>query len=111
MQIEQHPAFLKFRRQLIAFLTVRRGFAGPTAGVRHKLALLIVDWDANAPGHQPAVAIPETERLDDRGRQAALGEVRVRRIEFQLERKRWVDRLRVAMNLAACQGNWSRDRR
>ena len=49
-----------------------------------------MDRDADPPGHDALLAVAEAEPLDERCRYAPLGEVRVRRVELQLEPQRLV---------------------
>jgi hypothetical protein len=90
VQVKEHPAFLEFRRQLVALLTVRHVIAGPASGIGDKLALPIVNRDTDPPGHAATGAEAEPEQFDELGAEAAPLKIRVRGIELQREGERWV---------------------
>src|SRR4051812_46401351 len=110
MQVEQHPAFLKFLRQLITTLTIGYPLiAGPSAGIGDKLAALIMDWDTDPPRHAAAATETETEQFYELGAEPTLGEIRMHRIELQCEGQGSVDRLiRRHRSVADCRFGISR---
>ena len=93
VQIEQHPAFLEFRRQLVALFTVRHVVTGPAPGIGNELAALIMDRDTDPPGHAAAAAEAEPKQFDEFGAEPMPLKIRVRRIKLQRERQGRVYRL------------------
>jgi hypothetical protein len=52
-----------------------------------------MDWDADAPAHEPAVAVAEAELRDDLRQEPALFQIRMPWLEFQGEGQRRINRL------------------
>ena len=78
-EVEELELLPEPRRELVFSLPFGKvlGRPDPAAGVRDEPFLHVVDRDADPPRHDALVAVPEAELLDEPGRDAPLGKVRV----------------------------------
>src|SRR5205814_9898759 len=101
----QNAHFLKLRREhVFGHIVGPATIARPAASVRNELVALVVNGDDYSLAHDRlfAHAVAEAEGLDRLGRETSLSQVRVRRINLELEAERTVGNSQFAIMAPLC---------